>query len=76
MLDYAQIIAPFDGVVTQRFADTGAMVAAGTSSEKQALPVLELAQNDVLRLEIPVPESWCPASATAIGAGASRCDES
>jgi len=60
MLDYAQIIAPFDGVVTQRFADTGAMVAAGTSSEKQALPVLELAQNDVLRLEIPVPESVVP----------------
>jgi RND family efflux transporter MFP subunit len=60
MLDYAQIVAPFDGVVTQRFADTGAMVAAGTSSEKQALPVLELAQNDVLRLEIPVPESVVP----------------
>ncbi len=60
MLDYAQIVAPFDGVVTQRFADTGAMVAAGTSSEKQALPVLELAQNDVLRLDIPVPESVVP----------------
>ena len=60
MLDYAQIIAPFDGVVTQRFADTGAMVAAGISSEKQALPVLELAQNDVLRLDIPVPESVVP----------------
>ncbi len=60
MLDYSQIIAPFDGVVTQRFADTGAMVAAGTSSEKQALPVLELAQNNVLRLDIPVPESVVP----------------
>jgi RND family efflux transporter MFP subunit len=60
MLDYAQIIAPFDGVVTQRFADTGAMVAAGISSEKQALPVLQLAQNDVLRLDIPVPESVVP----------------
>lgn len=60
LVDYSRIIAPFDGVVTQRFADTGAMVAAGTSSEKQALPVVQLTQNDLLRLDIPVPESLVP----------------
>lgn len=60
LFDYARITAPFDGVVTWRYADTGAMVAAGTSSEKQAMPVVKLAQEDPLRLDIPVPESLNP----------------
>ena len=54
--DYTRIIAPFDGVVTWRYADTGALVQAGTSSSN-GLPVVKLAQVDVLRLRIPVPES-------------------
>jgi RND family efflux transporter MFP subunit len=54
---YAQITAPFPGVVTQRYADTGAMIQAGTSSQTQALPLVRLSQNTVLRLVIPVPES-------------------
>ncbi len=61
MLNYTRITAPFDGVVTWRYADTGAMVAAGTSSEKQALPVVRLSQNGLLRLDIPVPETNVPA---------------
>jgi len=59
--DYTNITAPFDGVVTWRYADTGAMVAAGTSSEQQALPVVKLSQNGLLRLDIPVPEADVPA---------------
>jgi len=59
--DYTKITAPFDGVVTWRYADTGAMVAAGTSSEQQALPVVKLSQNGLLRLDIPVPEADVPA---------------
>ena len=54
---YAQITAPFAGVVTNRYADTGALVAAGTSSSTQATPVVRLAQVSVLRLVLPVPES-------------------
>ena len=30
MSDYTRITAPFDGVVTWRYADTGALVQAGT----------------------------------------------
>ncbi len=30
--DYARIIAPYDGVVTWRYADTGSLVQAGTST--------------------------------------------
>jgi len=54
--DYAKITAPYDGVVTWRFSDTGALVQAGTSTSS-GLPVVTLAQVDVLRLRIPVPES-------------------
>lgn len=54
--DYARITAPFDGVVTWRFSDTGALVQSGTSSTT-GLPVVTVAQVNVLRLRIPVPES-------------------
>ena len=35
---YARITAPFAGVITHRYADTGAMIQAGTSSQTQAMP--------------------------------------
>jgi len=54
---YARITAPFAGVITYRYADTGAMIQAGTSSQTQAMPLVRLSQNDRLRLVIPVPES-------------------
>ena len=60
MSDYTQITAPFAGVITKRFADTGAMIQAGTASQSQAMPVVRLAQIDRLRLIIPVPESLVP----------------
>ena len=55
--DYTRITAPYDGVVTSRYADTGTLVAAGTSSSAQAVPVVRIAQISVLRLVLPVPES-------------------
>ncbi|HEY6387938.1 MAG TPA: efflux RND transporter periplasmic adaptor subunit [Candidatus Acidoferrum sp.] len=54
---YSHIVAPFAGVVTARYADTGALVAAGTSSSTQATPVVRLAQVSTLRLVLPIPES-------------------
>jgi RND family efflux transporter MFP subunit len=56
MFGYARITAPFDGVVTQIYAYTGALLPAGTSSNKGDLALCQLSQNDVLRLVIPVPE--------------------
>jgi RND family efflux transporter MFP subunit len=55
--NYARIIAPFSGVITKRFADTGALIQAGTSSSTQAMPVVRLAQTSKLRLVLPIPES-------------------
>ena len=57
LFGYARITAPFDGVITHRFADTGAMIQAGTSSQTQTMPLVRLSQNSLLRLIIPVPES-------------------
>lgn len=60
MSDYARIVAPFDGVITKRNVDTGTLVQAGTSSNTQALPVVSVAQTDLFRLTLPVPESVVP----------------
>jgi len=57
---YARITAPFDGVVTQIYAYTGALLPAGTSSNKGDLALCQLSQNDFLRLVIPVPERAVP----------------
>jgi RND family efflux transporter MFP subunit len=58
LFDYARITAPFDGVVTQRYANLGALMQAGTSSSTQAMPLVRLSEDDVFRLVIPVPESY------------------
>jgi len=57
LFDYARITAPFAGVITHRYADTGAMIQTGTSSQSQSMPVVRLSENDRLRLVMPVPES-------------------
>jgi len=54
---YASITAPFSGVITQRYANQGALMQAGTSSSTQAMPLVRLSQDDLFRLVIPVPES-------------------
>ena len=55
--DYSRIVAPFSGVVTARYADTGALIAAGTSNSAQSMPVVRLAEISKLRLVLPIPES-------------------
>jgi RND family efflux transporter MFP subunit len=60
MESYTQITAPFSGVITKRYADTGALIQAGTSSSTQAMPVVQLAEWSKLRLVLPVPESVVP----------------
>jgi len=56
LYSYARITAPFDGVVTEMDAYTGALLPAGTSSNKGDQALCRLSQNDLLRLVIPVPE--------------------
>jgi RND family efflux transporter MFP subunit len=60
MSGYEQIIAPFTGVVTKRYADTGSLIQAGQENNAQTLPVVQVAESDLLRLRMPVPESDVP----------------
>lgn len=60
LFDYSKITAPFSGIVTQRYANLGTLVQAGTNSSTQAIPIVRLSQDDLFRLVIPVPESYVP----------------
>ncbi len=59
LAQYATITAPFTGVVTMRYADTGSLIPAGTA-EGLSQAVVRLAQSDVLRLRMPIPERDVP----------------
>lgn len=58
LFDYSRITAPFSGVVTERYANLGTLMQAGTGSSTQAMPLVRLSQDDLFRLVIPVPESY------------------
>jgi RND family efflux transporter MFP subunit len=59
LMEYAKIKAPFDGVVTERHADPGALVQAATSSGA-VVPMLTVARVDRVRVFIDVPEPEVP----------------
>ena len=60
LYDYSSITAPFAGVVTQRYANYGTLMQAGTGSSTNVLPLVKLSQDDKFRLVMPVPESEVP----------------
>jgi RND family efflux transporter MFP subunit len=53
LVSYTRISAPFDGVVTCRYVDPGALVEAGMSSGNTQ-PLLQISDNYHLRLDFPV----------------------
>jgi RND family efflux transporter MFP subunit len=53
---YTNVIAPLDGIVAWRYADTGVLLQQGTNSETQTMPLIKLAESGLLRLRVPVPE--------------------
>ena len=54
---YTNVVSPLDGVVIWRYADTGALIQAGTTSDVQSLPIVKVAESGILRLRMPVPEN-------------------
>src|SRR5271170_5575432 len=56
MQNYTNVVAPLDGVIVWRYADTGALIQSGTGSNDQALPIVRLSESGLLRLRMPVPE--------------------
>jgi HlyD family secretion protein len=55
LLEYRVIVAPFAGVVTQRYVDTGHFVQPATGPNSQALFVVM--RTDVMRIRVQVPEA-------------------
>src|ERR1035438_7598092 len=58
MVAYTRITAPFDGVITKRYADPGALIQAGTTSDTQARPLVRVSDNYRLRLDFPVSVAY------------------
>jgi RND family efflux transporter MFP subunit len=54
LAEFAKVTAPFDGVVTERFVDPGALIQAGANSSGS--PVVSVARMDRVRVYISVPE--------------------
>jgi len=58
-LDYQNIRAPYDGVITERNIHTGHFVHPGSegSSHKAAHPLFDMVRMDLMRITIQVPEA-------------------
>jgi RND family efflux transporter MFP subunit len=56
--NYTDVVAPLDGVIVWRYADTGALIQSGTNSNSATLPIVRLAQSGLMRLRLPVPEQY------------------
>jgi membrane fusion protein, multidrug efflux system len=55
--DFGVLVAPFDGVVTQRTAEVGQLVTAGTS---MGHPLFKVAEVDTVRVFVNVPQLYAP----------------
>lgn len=53
--DFGILTAPFDGVVVRRNVEVGALVVAGGAATRE---LFYLAQSDVLRLSVAVPQAY------------------
>ncbi|MDB5460300.1 MAG: efflux transporter periplasmic adaptor subunit [Caulobacteraceae bacterium] len=52
---FKRIVAPFDGVITTRSTDIGALISAGNAAEA---PLFTVSQVDRLRVYVNVPQSY------------------
>jgi RND family efflux transporter MFP subunit len=57
MKNYTNVVAPLDGVIVWRYADTGALIQSGTNSNEQDIPIVRLSQSGLLRLRMAIPEN-------------------
>jgi RND family efflux transporter MFP subunit len=55
--NYTNVVAPLDGVIVWRYADTGALIQSGSNSNDQDIPIVRLSESGLLRLRMPIPEN-------------------
>src|SRR5439155_2099245 len=53
---FQQLTAPFDGIITARSVDRGALIAAGSGSA--SAPLFRIARAERLRMYVRVPQAW------------------
>ena len=58
--DYTKVRAPYDGIVTARFADPGALIQVATSSATTAIPLFTVMDLDTVRVYANVPQDDSP----------------
>lgn len=58
--DYTKVRAPYDGVVTARFADPGALIQVATSSATNAIPLFTVMDLSTVRVYANVPQDDSP----------------
>ncbi len=56
---FQKVYAPFDGIITSRSVDSGALISAGSGGGAREL--FRLARVDTLRIRVFVPQSYAPA---------------
>ncbi len=64
MRDYAKVRAPYDGVITARFADPGALIQVATASATGAIPLFTIMDLKTVRVYTNVPQDDAPWIAT------------
>lgn len=57
---YEEIRAPFDGIVTARYVDPGALIPQSTAASGGSTPIIALATLSLLRIYADVPQSAAP----------------
>ena len=55
MQGFERIVAPFDGVITQRNVERGDLISTGSSGASK--PLFSIAQSGTLRIQVDVPQS-------------------
>lgn len=60
LLDFAQIRAPYDGVITDRWVDPGALIQIGTTSQNPSARIVRIMNFDTVRIEVEIPEPDVP----------------
>jgi multidrug efflux system membrane fusion protein len=63
---FKRVYAPFEGVITKRLVDPGALINAGNSGNGKEM--FDIARTDPLRVYVAVPQTYAPAMAVGVDA--------
>lgn len=60
LLSYQKVVAPFDGRITERFLDPGALIQNASNSQSASQPLFTISQTDRLRVFVYVDQKDAP----------------